>query len=263
MDKRTHSYNILSRIPAQIKHLHRLVLDNDQSYLKNLRMTRNAFGRLCFLFEYNSGLCDTSNLMVSEQVAIFLSIISHHKKNAVVKHNFIRSGRTVSKAFYNVLYAILRLNRTFLARPEPLTNYCTDSRWRWFKGCMGALDGTYIDFRVPEKDKGRYRMRKGHITVNVLGVCNMNMEFIYVLTGWEGIAADSRILRDAMHRPTGLRIPTGNYYLCDNGYTNGEGFLTPYRGVRYHLREWDRGARGPSELGRIIQFEALLCPKCR
>ncbi|KAL0396475.1 UNVERIFIED_CONTAM: hypothetical protein Scaly_0095900 [Sesamum calycinum] len=40
----------------------------------------------------------------------------------------------------------------------------------------------------------------------------------------------------------GLR---GNYYLCDNGYGNVEGFLTPYRGVRYHLKEWDRGTGGP------------------
>lgn len=30
----------------------------------------------------------------------------------------------------------------------------------------------------------------------------------------------------------------GSYYLCDNGYANSEGFLTPYKGVRYHLKEW-------------------------
>ena len=30
----------------------------------------------------------------------------------------------------------------------------------------------------------------------------------------------------------------GFYYLCDAGYTNGEGFLTPYRGQRYHLNDW-------------------------
>ena len=32
---------------------------------------------------------------------------------------------------------------------------------------------------------------------------------------------------------------TGFYYLVDAGYTNGEGFLAPYRGQRYHLKEWD------------------------
>jgi hypothetical protein len=35
------------------------------------------------------------------------------------------------------------------------------------------------------------------------------MRFIYVLPGWEGSAADSRVLRDAVTRPNGFRIPTG------------------------------------------------------
>ncbi|CAN1339081.1 hypothetical protein LINPERPRIM_LOCUS38324, partial [Linum perenne] len=30
----------------------------------------------------------------------------------------------------------------------------------------------------------------------------------------------------------------GSYYLCDAGYANCEGFLTPFRGQRYHLKEW-------------------------
>lgn len=37
----------------------------------------------------------------------------------------------------------------------------------------------------------------------------------------------------------------GTYYLCDNGYANSEGFLTPYRGVRYHLKEWGCESQRP------------------
>ncbi|KAL7205051.1 hypothetical protein ACSBR2_018050 [Camellia fascicularis] len=33
---------------------------------------------------------------------------------------------------------------------------------------------------------------------------------------------------------------TGYYYLVDAGYTNGQGFLAPYRGQRYHLSECHR-----------------------
>ncbi|KAL8456950.1 hypothetical protein ACS0TY_034975 [Phlomoides rotata] len=46
------------------------------------------------------------------------------------------------------------------------------------------------------------------------------MKFVYVLTGWEGSVADSRVLRDAINRVNGLKVPKGNYYLCDNGYSN-------------------------------------------
>ena len=77
------------------------------------------------------------------------------------------------------------------------------------QNCLGALDETYIKVRVPELDKSRYRTRKGEIATNVLGVCSRNMEFIFVLPGWEGSASDSRVLRDAIDRPNGLRVPSG------------------------------------------------------
>ncbi|KAL0430491.1 UNVERIFIED_CONTAM: hypothetical protein Sradi_0675100 [Sesamum radiatum] len=161
---------------------------------------------------------------------MFLSIIAHHKKNWVVKHDFIRPGRTVSKHFHAVLDAIILLHKTFLVRQSPIGDDCTDGIWRFFKGCLGALDGTLIDVQVGEEAKDKYRTRKGHVAVNILGLCNPNMQFMYVLSGWEGSAADSRVLRDALNRSNSLRVPTGNYYLCDNGYSNAEGFLTSYRG---------------------------------
>lgn len=38
----------------------------------------------------------------------------------------------------------------------------------------------------------------------------MNMNFVYVLSGWEGSAADSRVLRDAISRTQyGFKISTG------------------------------------------------------
>ncbi|CAA0808317.1 Unknown protein, partial [Striga hermonthica] len=121
-------------------------------------------------------------------------------------------------------------------------------------GCLGALDGTYIDVRVPGIDKARYRNRKSHISVNVLGVCDTNMNFVYMLCGWEGSAADSRVLRDAVTRTQGLRVPNGNYYLVDGGYTNGPGFLAPYRGVRYHLQEWGTGSRRPQNFRELYNL---------
>lgn len=36
---------------------------------------------------------------------------------------------------------------------------------------------------------------------------------------------------------TSILFMVGYYYLCDVGYTNGEGFLTTYKCQRYHLSE--------------------------
>ncbi|KAL1549519.1 protein ANTAGONIST OF LIKE HETEROCHROMATIN PROTEIN 1-like isoform X1 [Salvia divinorum] len=105
----------------------------------------------------------------------------------------------------------------------PVPEDCTDTRWKWFKGCLGALDGTHINVMVGNADKPRYRTRKGQIATNTLAACDRNMRFTYVLPGWEGSAGDARVLRDAVNRRHGLRVPVGKYYLCDNGPENAVG----------------------------------------
>ena len=81
---------------------------------------------------------------------------------------------------------------------------------------MGALDGTYIKVHVPEVDKPKYRTRKNEIATNVLGVCSQDMQFIYVLPRWEGSTHDMCVLRDALTRRNGLKVPHGNYIFQNN-----------------------------------------------
>ncbi|GJU87167.1 hypothetical protein Tco_1294713 [Tanacetum coccineum] len=69
-------------------------------------------------------------------------------------------------------------------------------------------DGAYIKCLVPLEDKPRYITRKNDIATNVIGVCSQDMQFIYVLAGWEGLAADGRVLRDALSRSHGLKVIT-------------------------------------------------------
>ncbi|KAL0337094.1 UNVERIFIED_CONTAM: hypothetical protein Scaly_1984500 [Sesamum calycinum] len=71
---------------------------------------------------------------------------------------------------------------------------------------MGALDGTFVKLTVPAEERSRHRIRKGAISTNVLGVCDANLKFLYVLPGWEGSASDARVLRDALQRPNGLKV---------------------------------------------------------
>ena len=66
-----------------------------------------------------------------------------------------------------------------------------------------------MKLKISEKNKSRYRTRKGELATNVLGVCSQDMQFIYVLSGWEGSAADGRILRDALNKRHGLKVPHG------------------------------------------------------
>jgi hypothetical protein len=81
--------------------------------------------------------------------------------------------------------------------------------------------------------------RKGELSQDVLGVCTFDMQFLYVLAGWEGSASDSHIFEDALRK--GFTIPKDRYYLADAGYANCDVLLVPYWGIHYHLREWGIG----------------------
>ncbi|KAF3787009.1 60S ribosomal protein L26-1 [Nymphaea thermarum] len=99
------------------------------------------------------------------------------------------------------------------------------------------------------------------------------IRFHYVLAGWEGSVTDSRVLYNALDYPTDpFVVPegmyfnqpvhyffkkrckclhnvcsiVGRYYLADGNYPNVVGFLTHYRGHRYHMSEFDTpGAHRP------------------
>ena len=56
------------------------------------------------------------------------------------------------------------------------------------------------------------KIKKGEIATNVLGVWSQEMQFIYVLTGWEGSTSDGRVLHDAICKTNGFDIPNGRLY---------------------------------------------------
>jgi hypothetical protein len=106
----------------------------------------------------------------------------------------------------------------------------------FFKDCRGAVDGSHIDAFVPDSLLASYRDRKGCLSQNILAACSFDMQFTYVLPGWEGSTSDSHVFDDA--RQHGLVILEGTYYVADAGFPLCDSLLVPYRGVRYHLREW-------------------------
>ncbi|XP_071913895.1 protein ALP1-like [Coffea arabica] len=227
------------KVTERMQHLFNLTRESDAYCISELRMDRRAFGILCEMIRDTGGLKATRNMSIEEIVAMFVYVLAHHKKSRTICGLFWRSRETVSRQFNLCLLAVLKLHTILLKKPEPITEDCTDERWKCFKNCLGALDGTLIDVTPPTEQKSRYRTRKGSIATNVLGVCSPNMQFIYVLPGWEGSAHDGRVLRNAISRPNGLRVPQGCYYLVDAGYCNADGFLAPYRGQRYHLNEFN------------------------
>jgi hypothetical protein len=54
-----------------------------------------------------------------------------------------------------------------------------------------------------------FRGRKSYPTQNVMAAIDFDLRFTFVLAGWEGTTHDAYILRNALERQNGLRVPQG------------------------------------------------------
>jgi hypothetical protein len=89
---------------------------------------------------------------------------------------------------------------------------------------------------LPIGEQSTYRNMKHRLSQNVLAACNFEMQFSYILAGWEGSAHDTTVLRDVQYNHSFI-TPPKKYWLGDAGYSNSETVLVPYRSTRYHLKE--------------------------
>ncbi|KAK6120395.1 hypothetical protein DH2020_045875 [Rehmannia glutinosa] len=162
-----------------------------------------------------------------------------HRNSA---ERFQRSLETISRHVHIVVEALCRMAPDYIRPPD------------FNKDCVGAIDGTIIPAWVPSRKHGTYRSRKGTLAQNVMAACDFNLNFTFVLAGWEGSANDSRVFAEALSNPEYdfPWPPQGKYYVVDSGYANFPGFLSPYRGERYHLPEWVGSNSNPSTMKELF-----------
>ena len=146
----------------------------------------------------------------------------------------------VNRTFNTVLSGLCELSNTNITFSDsqnvPLEIWKKKGAlYPYFKDTICAVDGTHILAKVSNQDIVHFRNWKGEITQNVLAICTFGLYFSYLVPGWEGSAHDGRVLQWALRN--GLEVAEGKYFLVDAGYALRKGFLVPYRGIRYHLRE--------------------------
>ncbi|KAL5794607.1 hypothetical protein ACOSP7_003201 [Xanthoceras sorbifolium] len=110
----------------------------------------------------------------------------------------------------------------------------------YFKDCIGAIDGTHIPAMVTGLDINSYRNRHGTISQNVLAACNFDLEFIYVLSGWEGSVHDSKVISDVLLRRNELKVPqasSSSSLLVNEGDNFGQ-FSETREQQRENANEW-------------------------
>lgn len=230
------------------------IYNNDISCRTLIRMSSEAFNKLCEDLHMKYGLQGSQNIKVDESVAMFLIICAQNDTQHDIGYRFGHAQETINRKFHLVLRAVVQLGLDYL-RPrttrelEEISNSLEgDRRYELFSGCIGALDGTHVPVMVtPGRDALRFINRKGKASLNVLAMCDLDMLFTYCFVGMAGSTHDSRVLNTAIRDdPMIPKPPEGKYYLVDSGYANRRGYLAPYRkdrkeGTRYHLQEFIDG----------------------
>ncbi|CAL9241871.1 unnamed protein product [Arabidopsis halleri] len=236
------------------RHTMQMINGHDQECYETLRMHQETFRRLCSRLKNDYGLRESRECGLEEAVAMCLETVAHDEVQRTIATHYQRNQETVNRKFHEVLDALVRMSRDIIKPEEnelrqvnPILS--SDRRYHpFFSACIGALDGTHVSVRVGSQKKEKYwNLRKQHPTMNVLAICNFNMEFIYTYVGTPGRAHDSKILTYcAQHDEYFPTPPEGKYFLVDSGYPNRKGYLAPYRRIRYHPHQW-RGGPPTSE----------------
>jgi hypothetical protein len=219
---------------------------SDSRFIAMVRMSKVAMRTLCAELREADVIRDTRTITVEEMMCITMKILGQNCSVRSCADRFQHSTSTISDVFEKSLIAIMTLKDSFIKLPDDRIAegiYDDPRMWPYFRDCLGALDGSHILLEVDAEMTVRCRNRKGLISQNVLAACDFDLTFQYVLAGWEGSAHDGRVFRDA--RSKDFVIPDGKYFLGDAGYGLSKKVLTPYRGVRYHLKEQHRAGRAP------------------
>ena len=137
--------------------------------------------------------------------------------------------------------------------PPPASIMNNPKYAQYFTDCIGAIDGTHIDAHVPSSEQLKYQNQKDYLSQNVLAACNFNLEFTYVLAGWEGSAHDGTVLQNAQYNH-GFKTPQKKYWLGDAGYSNSDTVLVSYHDTQYHLKEQRLTGKKPENSKKLFNL---------
>lgn len=225
-----------------------------------LRVTQEQFEELVEeLTSDDIGLTNIRCASAHQQVAIFLFVCGQDASYRTACELFRHGTATISESFHRVLHALTKLYQKYVCLPPNETPDFIESDNRfypYFMDCLGAIDGSHIPIAIKNlkaEQRVPWRCRKGFLSQNVMAAVDFDMNFLYVLPGWEGSAHDSRVLNDALEK--GFSAPPGRYYLADAGYAASGGILlTPFKKVRYHLKEWGIAGQKPKNKEELFNL---------
>lgn len=227
--------------------------ENTHRFRSVAKMEKTTFTSLLHMLTTTGELTGGPLILPGEKLMILINACCGHS-NRLMNERWQHSGSTISEVIHEVVFSILKCKHLIFTNPHPNDAVATKIAGNpqydpWFVPCVGAIDGSHISAVNLDEN---FRDRKGQVTQNVLASVDFDMVFMYVLVGWEGSAHDGKLLEDAIHK--NFPLLRGKFYLADAGFGLSKFFLTPYRGVRYHLKEFGEGTDRPQNKEELFNL---------
>lgn len=99
-----------------------------------------------------------------------------------------------------------------------------------FPKVIAAIDGTLIPIRAPHKKEDLFICHKGYHAINIMAVCDANLNFTNIVAKWQGSVDDAAVFNSSslqVHLESGGE--RGGWLLGDRGY-----WLIPYLMTPFH-----------------------------
>ena len=229
---------------------------SEPAFRDTARMSKATFKLLKAFMVEHAGLRDSRKVSANEKLLMLIHVLKGNS-NRATKALFQHSGSTVSTALRILLDQFMSVQEHFFREPlatDPVSTRIGRDRkyFSYFRNCIGAEDGSHISASVPPRLQDVFRNRKGLLSQNVYVMCDFRLLFTNVHAGWEGSAHDMRVKNDAVAK--GAAMHNGKYRLGDAGISLSPHCLTPYRGVRYHLKETARAGLRPRNFKELFNL---------
>ncbi|KAF0705149.1 hypothetical protein AaE_014638 [Aphanomyces astaci] len=241
-----------------------MMMGNHNAFVETFRMPRETFCRLLDKLTTDGGLVGTQHVSSREMLGMFLYFSGHKASSANLQQRFQHSGDTITRHIHSTLKSIVQLASQYIqipneGSPTPSQIASNPKFAPYFNKCRMAIDGTHVPVWVKATETAPFHGRKG-ITMNVLAACNFDLMFTFVLAGWEGTAGDGKVYADALTK--GLTLPSDGFDILDAGFALTTKTLTPYRGTRYHLKEYASGRLRPQTKQELFNLRHAQLRNC-
>ncbi|XP_039304834.1 putative nuclease HARBI1 isoform X2 [Solenopsis invicta] len=114
--------------------------------------------------------------------------------------NLVWEKATALRAVRRVTYALHCLAPRFIKWPreEEATRVIEEfQKAKDFPGVIGAVDGSFIQIRAPQKDAASYICRKNYHAIHLQAVCDARSLFTHCYVGHAGSVHDARVFKNS------------------------------------------------------------------